>query len=149
MTTIAAVTAADANDLASLRHALWPHGSIADHLADAVATLAKPEGWLSLIARTESGLPVGFAEASIRHDYVNGCKTSPVGFLEGSYVAPDHRRTGLAGQLVNGIEAWVRRRGCSELASDTAFDNLDSQNMHNALGFVETQRVVYFRKPLA
>jgi aminoglycoside 6'-N-acetyltransferase I len=30
-----------------------------------------------------SGSPVGFAEASLRHDFVNGCETSPVLFLEG------------------------------------------------------------------
>ena len=33
-------------------------------------------------------------------------------------------------------------------ASDAALDNLGSHQMHNALGFVETQRVVYFRKVL-
>lgn len=30
--------------------------------------------------------PVGFANVSIRYDYVEGCETSPVGYLEGIYV---------------------------------------------------------------
>ena len=38
----------------------------------------------------ETGM--GFAEASIRHDYVNGCETSPVVFLEGIYVRSEYRK---------------------------------------------------------
>ena len=33
-------------------------------------------------------------------------------------------------------------------ASDVLVDNTGSQNMHRALGFEETDRVVYYRKPL-
>ena len=94
------------------------------------------------------GEPAGFAEASLRHDYVNGCDTSPVAFLEGMYVAPVMRGQGVARALVAAVQAWARSRGCSELASDAALDNLGSHQMHKALGFAETQRVVYFRKML-
>jgi aminoglycoside 6'-N-acetyltransferase I len=38
--------------------------------------------------------------------------------------------------------------GCSELASDARLENSASHAMHRALGFSETQRVVYFRKAL-
>jgi aminoglycoside 6'-N-acetyltransferase I len=38
--------------------------------------------------------------------------------------------------------------GCTELASDALLDNQTSHAMHEALGFVETERVVYFLKPL-
>ena len=74
--------------------------------------------------------------------------TSPVAFLEGIYVEPDHRGTGVARRLVAAIETWARQSGCSELASDAAISNVASQQMHEALGFTETQRVVYFRKVL-
>ncbi len=146
--TVAPVSAADLQDLALLRHALWPKGSVAEHLADATAMLAQPDTWIGLIARLADGTSAGFAEASIRHDYVNGCKTSPVGFLEGIYVIPAHRRSGVARLLVAAAEDWVRQHGCSEMASDAAIDNVDSHRMHGALGFDETQRVVYFRKAL-
>ena len=145
---ITIATAVDADDIATLRHALWPTGTIAEHRADFIETLARPERWLSLVARTEDGTAIGFAQASIRHDYVNGCNTSPAGFLEGIYVDPSQRRTGLARNLVAAVEAWVRQQGCSELASDAALDNNESHAMHGGLGFVETQRVVYFRKML-
>jgi len=148
VTTITTATKADADDLAELRHALWPHGSIEEHKADLEAMLATPDKWYRVMARLASGQAVGFAEASIRHDYVNGCDTSPVGFLEGIYVDPAFRRTGVARQLVEAVEKWARQQGCSELASDTGIANVPSQKLHNALGFTETQRVVYFRKLL-
>ena len=31
--------------------------------------------------------PVGFAQCQLRHDYVEGTSTSPVGYLEGIFVA--------------------------------------------------------------
>lgn len=147
--TIAAATQADSADWAALRQALWPNGGLAAHAADIAALLAAPGDTINLIARLPDGRAVGLAEAGLRHDYVNGCKTSPVAFLEGIYVAADHRRRGIAGQLVAAIEDWARAQGCTEFASDTALDNLASQQMHGALGFGETQRVVYFRKVLA
>jgi aminoglycoside 6'-N-acetyltransferase I len=143
---IARMTAADVADWARMRLALWPTTSRTAHEADIEAALIGKS--LNLIARGDGDEPLGFAEASLRHDYVNGTKTSPVAFLEGIYVEPDHRGTGVARMLVLGVEAWARQQGCSELASDTPIDNLASQQMHEALGFSETQRVVFFRKIL-
>ena len=38
---------------------------------------------IAFVALLSGREPVGFAEASLRHDYVNGCETSRVAFLEG------------------------------------------------------------------
>lgn len=38
--------------------------------------------------------------------------------------------------------------GCGELASDAPLENAASHAMHHALGFVETERVVFFKKAL-
>jgi len=97
----------------------------------------------------DGGRAVGLAEAALRSDYVNGTATSPVAFLEGLYVAPDERRKGIARSLVREVAAWARERGCTELASDALLDNTASHAVHRALGFVETERVVFFRKELA
>ena len=69
-----------------------------------------------------------------------------IGFLEGVYVRPTRRRNGVASRLVSEVEAWVLAMGCTELASDAAIDNADSHRLHEALGFRETQRVVFFSK---
>lgn len=143
---IAPAVDGDGPDWLEMRLALWPRDTADEYAADIAAALRDTVG-LNLIARVD-GTAAGFAEASIRHDYVNGCATSPVAFVEGVYVAPPFRRRGVAERLVRDIEAWARAQGCLELASDAALDNGPSHAMHQALGFEETQRVVYFRKEL-
>jgi aminoglycoside 6'-N-acetyltransferase I len=130
-----------------LRVALWPDcASDNDH--DKRTMLNAPERYLVLLFVDELDNARGFAEASIRTDYVNGTSSSPVAFLEGLYVRPDSRGQGLARQLVAGVQQWAEEMGCSELASDALLDNQASHAMHEALGFTETERVVYFLKPL-
>ena len=135
--------AADLSAWNAMRMALWPDAD--DTTQQLLAQLARDDAgvWLALRATGEA---VGFAEASIRRDYVNGTATSPVGFLEGLYVDPAWRRSGVGRALVDAIEQWTRRQGCSELASDALIDNTDSHAAHVAYGFEETERVVYFRK---
>lgn len=132
----------DQQDWAAMRRALWPD---ADN-GDIVRILNEPARFVAFIAREADGRTIGFAEASLRHDYVNGCDTSPVGFLEGIYVLPPFRRRGVATSLVRAVEHWTLAQGASELASDALVDNVASHRMHTALGFQETERVVYFRK---
>ena len=113
------------------------------------AQLGVPERFVQFIASSGSGEPLGFAEAAIRTDYVNGTETSPVAFLEGIYVVPEARRQGIAAELVDAVIDWGRDAGCRELASDALLDNETGHRAHRALGFEETERVVYFRKSIA
>lgn len=145
---IAAAAAEDATDWTAMRTALWPSGGNGEHAAEIAELLADAGDTINLIARDSGGVALGFAEAALRHDYVNGCKTSPVAFLEGIFVKPEARGKGLARALVGAVEEWARGRGCSEFASDAPQANTASINMHRALGFEETQRVVFFRKVL-
>ncbi len=145
--TVHPCAATDLADWATLRHALWPSGSVQEHQLDACRQLTHPQQYAQFIARAAES-PIGLVEASIRHDYVNGASASPVAFLEGLYVDPAARQSGVAAQLVASVEAWARSKGCAELASDTGLDNLASQHVHRALGFQETERVVFFCKRL-
>lgn len=137
----------DVPEWQALRDALWPHAAGTQNAAEIAGFFDNTEN-VAFIARDPGGRPLGFAEGSIRHDHVNGCRTSPVGFLEGIYVLPAGRRKGVARLLVDALAEWARHHGCSEFASDAALDNLVSHQMHEALGFVETQRVVFFRRGL-
>ncbi|PHV10297.1 aminoglycoside 6'-N-acetyltransferase [Chitinimonas sp. BJB300] len=132
----------------NLRQALWPDCPCDEHLTEMAGFIADPGRYAQFVAYASASLPIGFVEASLRIDYVNGTDTSPVVFLEGIYVAPGFRRQGLAAQLVAAVATWARSRGCSEFASDAPLDNELSHAVHLALGFTETERVVYFRKPL-
>ncbi|MGQ2967931.1 MAG: aminoglycoside 6'-N-acetyltransferase [Allorhizobium sp.] len=150
MTALAArfATADDLSAWAGLRHQLWHHLSLEEHQAEIVDALSQSQRLIAFLCVTPDGTAVGLAEASIRTDYVNGCETSPVAFLEGIVVDPMARRQGVAGLLVAAVSDWARSKGLSELASDADVDNTVSHAMHAALGFEETQRVVYFRRTL-
>lgn len=146
---IAPLDAAQVPLWSSLRAQLWPDTAAAEHAREADALCTRGD-YLVLLA-FDSDAPAGFAEAALRHDYVNGCDSSPlqpVAFLEGIYVRPAHRGRGIARALVAHVADWARAQGAFELASDASIDNTDSHAMHRALGFEETERVVFFRRTL-
>lgn len=137
----------DSDGWATMRHALWPEADVETHAAE-IAEYFRDVKRVGFLASGDDGQWLGFAEAGLRHDYVNGCETSPVAFLEGIYVAPDARGQGVARALIASVENWARQTGCTEFASDALLENIASHAMHEALGFEETERVVYFRKLL-
>ena len=127
-----------------LRSRLWPDGNDSEHLRYMADALAR--GHFVRLAFAPDGSAAGFVEASQRVDYVNGTSTSPVAFLEGLYVEPSARRKRVAQALVAEVERWAVALGCSELASDSPVENVAAHATHRALGFEETERVVYFRR---
>lgn len=147
MTSIKRCTSPEQAGWLALRTALWPADS-SEHLPEMRELCAQPDRYAQFVAYSEAGEAQGLVEIALRNDYVNGTETSPVGFLEGLYVLPDWRRQGIARALVDQAMRWAREQGCSEMASDALLDNTASHAMHLALGFEETERVVYFRKPL-
>jgi aminoglycoside 6'-N-acetyltransferase I len=52
----------------------------------------------------------------------------------------------VARALVDAVESWARAEGLCELASDSPLSSIDAHAAHRALGFDETERVVYFRR---
>lgn len=138
----------DIPDWLRLRRALWPEAGDDGHARELPAMLADPARFTQFLARID-GEAVGLAEASVRHDHVNGTSSSPVAFLEGLYVVPARRRRGVARRLVAAVEDWARSRGLAELASDAPVDNAASLALHARLGFAETERVVSFLKRTA
>lgn len=96
----------------------------------------------------DNHLDVGFVHVSLRVDYVEGTNSSPVGFLEGIYVLPEYRNSGIARALITACEQFAKENGCTEFASDCELTNTDSILMHEKLGFEETNRVVCFKKKI-
>lgn len=143
---VRAAVAADAQALPALRLALWPDAD--DGLDDLQAALAQ-SATSHLVVVDDADAALGFAEVSVRHDYVNGTDSTPVGFLEGWYVVPAWRGRGLGRALVAAAAEWTREQGCAELASDARLEDGNAQAAHAACGFEPTERVVYFRLQLA
>jgi aminoglycoside 6'-N-acetyltransferase I len=131
-----------------MRTSLWPDeaeslpGDLERFFAGERVMMAE-----ALLAIDDDAGPVGFAELSIR-SHVDGCETNHVGYLEGWFVEPEFRRRGVGAMLIKAAENWARQQGCTEFGSDTWLDNEASIAAHTALGFIETDRVVSFMKPL-
>ncbi len=96
----------------------------------------------------EDGAAVGFAQCQLRRDYVEGTRSSPVGYLEGVFVEEHCRRKGIAARLLSACEAWAKQMGCTEFASDCALSNEESISFHAGAGFREAGRIVCFVKRL-
>ncbi len=149
MMPIRIATTSDIEAWAELRAQLWTDMTYDQHLDEAATMLARPSGEFIAFLDVVDGAGIrAFAEAALRHDYVNGCATSPVAYLEGVFVRPEDRGAGVGRDLLKSVQSWAQQQGCSELASDADLDNLTSHAFHRALGFAETECVVFFRKAL-
>lgn len=133
---------------AALRAALWPDASADEHAGELAGILAGDHRFVAFVALDADRHVIGFIEIALRYDYVNGCETSPVAFLEGLYLMPEHRRQGIARALCAAAETWARAAGCTEMASDADLNNTRSHAFHASVGFEERERVVFFRKLL-
>lgn len=88
-----------------LRQELWPQPEAA-HPWEAEDIIARRAEAAAFIVRDSmAGNAIGFAEVTLRHDYVNGCESSPVAFLEEIYVRPAFRRRGAARLLADAVRA--------------------------------------------
>ena len=131
--------------LARLASRLWDH--VPAQLEPEFAALtASPEA--ACFLAFDGVDAIGFAQCQLRHDYVEGTSTSPVGFLEGLWVEEAHQRQGVATQLVHACEDWARSVGCTEFGSDCELDNGASLAFHLASGFEEVNRTIWFAKKL-
>ena len=95
-----------------------------------------------------SNKAVGFAQCGLRHDYVEGTNSSPVGYLEGIFVTSEYRRQGSAKMLLTACQNWAKEQGCVEFASDCKLINEDSLRFHLNMGFEEANRIICFIKRL-
>lgn len=138
-------TPADCHVLAALACRMW-EADEADLTAEFAEMTASDS--TACFLTVDGDEAVGFAQCSLRHDYVEGCETSPVGFLEGVYVDEMHRHSGMARALLAACEDWARSKGCTEFASDCEIDNHDSLAWHMKAGFQEMGRTIWFAKKL-
>ncbi len=135
----------DSGDLAQLASRLWEHDP-ADLAEEFVRLTASDETACFLAFERESA--VGFAQCQLRHDYVEGRDTSPVGFLEGIYVEEASRSQGVARALLHACEDWARSIGCTEFGSNCEIGNHASLAWHLKAGFEEVNRTIWFAKKL-
>lgn len=140
---VRAYTPRDRDELERLVRSLFP-----EHANAEWAELApRSDGTALFVIDRGDGRLGGYVEAGTR-SYAEGCDSSPVAYVEAWYVDRDLRRQGWGRKLFATVEAWARANGHSELASDAVLDNHVSIAAHEALGFVEVERQVHFKKRL-
>lgn len=139
-------TAADKPEWLRMRQGLWPDAPVEYLDYDLDEILADSEQAVFVAARADEGL-VAFIETGLR-SHVEGCETSPVGYIEAWYVDPHVRGQKLGREMMQTAEQWAREKGMSEMASDTWLENEVSIAAHLKLGYWEAERLVHFVKRL-
>ena len=144
--TIRRIAAADRTGWLRMRDALWP-SAFDGHDRETRAFFEADAAPFVVFVAESDGRLVGFLELDFRK-YAEGCKSSPVPFIEGWYVDAAFRGRGIGRALVKAAEAHAREAGQHEIASDAELTNVDSIAAHRALGFEEIERIVCFRRSL-
>lgn len=121
-------------EVVAMMHELWPPADVYDFSDEEVFVWERAEGGLG-----------GFVTFSLR-PWAEGCDSTPVPYIEGWWVAPELRRSGVGRALIEAVEQWCRERGYNELGSDVELHNDVSLRAHAALGFEPTVKLQYFRK---
>ncbi len=131
---------------AGLAIQMWEENTL-EELTEEFAENIQTDDGAIFLAMSENRA-VGFAQCGLRHDYVEGTDSSPVGYLEGILVEEAYRKRGIAKELLKACENWARARGCEEFASDCELTNEVSLAFHLNMGFEEANRIICFTKKL-
>ncbi|HOM42082.1 MAG TPA: GNAT family N-acetyltransferase, partial [Bacillota bacterium] len=111
----------DLKTLANLAALLWDSCSVNELMTEFSEIIS--QGKSRFFLKYENDIPIGFAQCQLRYDYVEGTKTTPVGYLEGIFVKERYRNRGYAKELLVECEAWAKDNGCQEFASDCEIEN--------------------------
>lgn len=142
------VTRKDKPEWLRMRFELWPHCSLTEHRREINDYFKTRRKDVVFVAALNTDELCGFAELSLRSDYVPGAQASPVAYLEGWYVDPEYRQEGVGKRLLKFAEQWAQRHGILELASDAELSNRASIDAHLACGFNDIETTVHFIKRL-
>ena len=131
-----------------MRAQLWPGADAGLEREAREFARGLPIPTIDIVFIAESaGERVGFLELAIR-SFSDGCESMPVPHVEGWFVEPRARGTGIGRSLMEAAEGWSRERGFTELASDTEIHNSASLHAYQRCGFEEVERLIKLRKRL-
>lgn len=132
--------------IANLAIQMWEDNAIEDLTEEFKEIMSSEESAVFLLEL--DGQAAGFAQCQLRHDYVEGTDSNPVGYLEGIFVKEAYRKQGYAKELLRKCESWAKEMGCIEFASDCELDNEVSLAFHLKMGFLEANRIICFTKSI-
>jgi aminoglycoside 6'-N-acetyltransferase I len=135
------------NRVIDLAVQLWPECTKSE-LKQILRDLVKAKNGAVVVCKNDDDRIIAFATLSIRSDYVEGSNSSPVGYLEGIYVEKTFRRKKIGKGFVKYGEAWSKRKGCREFASDAQLSNKSSYRFHIGTGFRAANKIICFIKKI-
>lgn len=115
---------------------------------DELKKLMTLKNYKILIAKNTQQHYIGFIMVSVRHDYVEGTKKFPTGYMELLFVEAAYRKQGIAKQLVKLGETWLKENDCTQIGSDTWIISQASREFHKKMGFREEDELVHFIKDM-
>ncbi len=133
---------------ATLRTALWPQID-EDHRTEILAYFSGKSTDIeqAYILEDYDGEVVGFLELNIKK-FAEGSHRPCVPYIEAWYIDKPFRGLGYGRVLLQTAVQWAKRKGFTQLASDTEISNTDSIAIHKQLGFIETEHAACFLKYL-
>lgn len=132
--------------IAGLALKLWSDNNLDDLILDFTEVIQNKNN--AVFMCFDKSIEVGFAQVSLRNDYVEGTTIRPVGYIEGVYVNEQYRKIGIARKLINMGEMWAKEKGCSQMASNCELNNTNSLQFHLSCGFSEANRIICFVKEI-
>jgi aminoglycoside 6'-N-acetyltransferase I len=137
----------DLSELLRMSRALFSSQTTEEDEAELRDMMHRADARVFVIERPDGESLAGFVDVGTR-SVVDGCSSSPVGYVEAWYVDPDIRRTGLGRALLQHAEQWAREQGYTEMGSDALLENDVSHAAHKRCGYTEVDRVITYRKSL-
>ena len=104
----------DVLDVARLALVLWPHHSMHAMALKISETIQENKG--AYFLALDKNETIGFAQVNLRHDYVEGTHSSPVGYLEGIFVVENYRQ-----QLI-----FIKYHGCAHSSTSPVSHNYNT-----------------------
>jgi aminoglycoside 6'-N-acetyltransferase I len=87
---------------------LWPENTAVDLTRSFLESLSSKQE-RNFLYRIDD-VYAGFIMVSIRQDYVEGCSSKPVGYIEGIYVEPTYRKKGMRGSWLPKAKIGLGRK---------------------------------------
>jgi GNAT superfamily N-acetyltransferase len=95
-------------------------------------TRCNPGNFITVLGLAEDTTPAGIASGTLAEG--NPAQARIISM----WIAPTHRRTGLARLIIADILAWARGKGCTEAVLGVSEGNHDAITLYERLGFMPT-----------
>lgn len=95
-------TSNDIKNVAELALMLWDDNVLEDLIEEVNQNVCNKNSIIYLAC--DGDKHIGFAQCSLRFDYVEGTDSSPVGYLEGIFVREEYRNKGIGKLLLSNCE---------------------------------------------